>query len=123
FRVSLSDMAIMLDTVEGAAIVAQANNLLGGLKGASLSFVRLSKIFEVEDSGRMAEIAHFLCGKNVRMLKHIYYYMDDELGMEFIKNDLVKHYIHSGELYHPVTGLLVEEADIEDRIVIEFGVL
>ncbi|WP_434558001.1 hypothetical protein [Pseudomonas sp. Z4-20] len=115
---------IPVDTPEAAASIGEARERLKAYEGAVLPFVRLCKIFLLqEDQHRMAELTELLCSKKVRLMKHVYFYLDDQFGPILLKDGIVKHYLKFDELYHPVSNSIVEGVDVEEKIIIEFEVL
>lgn len=117
-------MIIPVDTPEAAASIGEAKELLKPYEGSVLPFVRLCKIFMLqEDQRKMAELTELFCNKKVMLMKHVYFYLDDQFGPLHLKDGLVKHYLKFDELYHPLSNVIIESDDIEEKIVIEFEVL
>lgn len=117
-------MTIPVGSPEAAELISEAKSLLQGYAGATIPFVRLCKIFRLEkNERRMAEIIELACNKHIRLMKHVYFYLDDEFGPILLKDGVVKHYLKFDELYHPVSNVVVEDYDIDERVVIEFEVV
>lgn len=116
-------MRISLGTEEGKEIVNQSRALLEPMKGALLSFQTLCGALRIEDQRRAAEIAEFLCTRDVRLLRHVYFFLDDnDIPMQ-LHSEAVLHYVRSGEFFHPRSHELMDPEVAEDHIVIEFEVV
>jgi len=117
-------MAITVGSPEADELISDAKSLLQGYVGATVPFVRLCKIFKLEQNElRMAEIIELACNKKIRLMKHVYFYLDDEFGPILLKDGLIKHYLKFDELYHPVSNAIIENMDVEERVLIEFEVI
>lgn len=117
-------MAISFESPAAVALIVDAKARLMGLAGVSLNFVRLCKIFGLEENqGRMAELTELFCNRHVKLMKHVYFYLDDEYGPVMLKDGVVKHYLKFDQLFHPVTNSVIEGVEVEERVLIEFEVL
>ncbi|WGK91723.1 hypothetical protein [Pseudomonas migulae] len=117
-------MTIPVGSPEADALIGEAKSLLQGYAGAIIPFVRLCKIFRLEQNERrMAEIIELACNKKIHLMKHAYFYLDDDFGLVKLKDGAVKHYLKFDELYHPVSNVVVEDVDVDARVVIEFEVI
>ncbi|MCO8163313.1 hypothetical protein NJC38_14205 [Pseudomonas sp. 21LCFQ010] len=120
-------MAIPIGSSEAESVISDARGRLQAYAGAILSFVRLRKIFEVENfeggDGRLAEIIELLSNRRVDVLNYVYFYVDDEYGLVRLGNDVVNHYLKFGELYHPISNAVIDDPDVESRVIIEFEVV
>ncbi|WP_312126446.1 hypothetical protein [Pseudomonas sp.] len=116
-------MSISPSSEEGRKIVKQSRALFQNMEGAVLNFHRLCSFFSSENAERGAEIAELLCRPDVKVLKHVYFFLDDDDMPLQLSNELVHHYIRHGEFYHPRSHELVEPEIADSRIVIEFEVL
>lgn len=117
-------MTIPLGSPEADQLISEAKSILSGYSGKIIPFVRLCKMFSLEqDERRMAEIIELACNKKIHLMKHVYFYIDDEYGPVLLKDGVVKHYLKFDELYHPVSNAVIEDDDIDARVVIEFEVV
>lgn len=117
-------MSIPLGSPEADQLIGEAKSILHGYEGSIIPFVRLCKIFKLErDERRMAEIIELACNKKVRLMKHVYFYLDDEFGPVQLKEGVIKHYLMFDELYHPVSNVVVDNIDVDERVLIEFEVV
>lgn len=117
-------MTIPVGSPEADELISKAKSLLHGYVGATLPFVRLCKIFALEqDEPKMAEIIELACNKKIRLMKHVYFYYDDEYGPILLKEGIIKHYLKFDELYHPVSNAVIDGHDIDERVIIEFEVV
>lgn len=117
-------MTILVGSPEAEKLISEAKLLLQDYVGAIMPFVRLCKIFSLEKNElRMAEIIELACNKKVRLMRHVYFYADDEFGLVMLRSGVVKHYLKSDELYHPVSNVVVDDCDVDERVIIEFEVV
>lgn len=116
-------MSISPESQIGQEIISRSHTLFKGMGGAIVPFGRLCSIFQVVDEGSGAEIAELLCRRDVKVLKHVYFFLDQSDTPIQLKDSIVHNFIRTGELYNPISNELVDAADADEFIIIEFEVL
>lgn len=116
-------MKISLATTEGQEILEESRAKLSRLPGAVLSFHVLCETLGAESAEQGAAIAEFLCSKEVNILRHVYFFLDEDGMPVQLSRDAVYHYVRHGEFFHPITCEALEENTVEESIIIEFEVL
>lgn len=107
----------------GREVIARSHTLFKDMGGAVLNFQRLCHLFDVKDQNKGAEIAELLCRRDVHVLKHVYFFVDDSDAPFLLRDSIVHNYVRTGELYNPVTNELIPFDEADERIVIEFEVV
>lgn len=107
----------------GQEIIARSHTLFKDMGGAVVNFQRLCYLFNVKDVSKGAEIAALLCRRDVHVLKHVYFFIDESDSPLLLRDSIVHNYVRTGELFNPVTNELVPFDEAEERIVIEFEVI
>ncbi|MBU2425233.1 MAG: hypothetical protein KJ560_22170 [Gammaproteobacteria bacterium] len=116
-------MKISLATTEGQEILQASRAKLSHMPGAVLSFHVLCEILGTESAEQGAAIAEFLCSKEVNILRHVYFFLDEDDMPVQLSRDAVYHYVRCGEFFHPRSHKVLEEQIVEESIIIEFEVL
>lgn len=108
---------------ESRRISNASHSVLDGMTGSVLSFAALARILGEPDTQKLALIVEKLTSKDVRLLKPVYYFDDQEYGLLELPDVAVNFYLINGLFSHPVTNAEIGSDDIDDHIVIEFEVL
>lgn len=107
----------------GQEIISKSRAIFKGMGGTVLNFQRLCSIFRVENVDKGAEVVELLCRRDVKVLKHVYFYLDDKDEPVQLKDVVVRNYLKTGELYNPRSNELIQPEQAEESIVVEFEVL
>lgn len=107
----------------GQEIISKSRAIFKGMGGSILNFQRLCSIFHVEDEGEGAEVVELLCRRDVKVLRHVYFYLDDKDVPVPLKDVVVRNYLRTGELYSPISNELIQPEQAEECIIVEFEVL
>lgn len=108
----------------GLEIISKSLAIFKGMGGSVLNFQRLCSIFNVEDESEGAEVVALLCRRDVKVLKHVYFYLDDKTDVPVpLKDVVVRNYLRTGELYNPLSNELIRPELAEEFIIVEFEVL
>jgi hypothetical protein len=116
-------MKISLATTEGQEILKRSCAKLSQVPGAVLSFYALCEVLGAESSEQGAAIAELLCSKEVNVLRHVYFFLDEDDMPIRLSRDAVYHYVKHGEFFHPRSHEVLDDQIVDSSIAIEFEVL
>lgn len=116
-------MKISLTTSEGQEILKKSRAKLSKVPGAVLSFHALCEVLGAESNEQGAAIAELLCSRDVNILKHVYFFLDEDDTLIQLSRNAVHHYIRHGVFFHPRSHEVLGEQAADKSIVIEFEVL
>lgn len=116
-------MKISPESEMGQEIISRSSAWFKGMKGAIINFQRLCLILKVDDKAEAAPIVELLCRKDVSVLKHVYFFLDETDNPILLKDVSVYEFLKTGNLYNPISNDLVDPDTAYASVVIEFEVL
>lgn len=106
---------------QNSELLSKLREKLSSRKGAILSFSAFRRLAPDASKEDIAFCIEELSSKNLRILKKVYFFENEDMSLVQIPNESIKNFfLYNADIQHPTTNYPIENPD---EIIMEFEVL